>query len=89
MVAVAIHYACATYTFGLIAYVITSYIRAPRARSAHLWLATWYDPLLNPLRREIERLTKGGAKIDFSPMILLFLISIAKRILTAIFVPPP
>ncbi|MBN1672818.1 MAG: YggT family protein [Kiritimatiellae bacterium] len=88
MIARLIHYAFSVYQLGLLAYVVCSWIAHPTARSVRLWLARFYEPLLIPIRRVVPALRTGHTAIDFSPLILLIGLALARGLLISILLPP-
>jgi len=63
---------------------VLSWLRTPSYTSR--WLPLWNfvygttEPVLAPIRRALARFT-GGAPVDFSPFVLILLLSIAEQII--------
>lgn len=72
------------YDILVIARVVLSYLRTPSLTSP--WLRVWLfvyavtDPLLSPIRRALARYQRGSP-LDFSPLVLLLLLSVAERLI--------
>lgn len=75
-----VHLIFTVYTWGLIIYVILSWIQNPQAMQARQWLGRFYDPLLEPIRNLLGSFGAGGVQIDFSPFILLILLFVLERL---------
>ena len=67
------------YAGGLFVYVICSWISGPTALSVRKWLGRAYEPVLVQIRRVIKPAQFGGRYIDFTPLILLFAVQLARR----------
>ena len=72
------------YDILVIVRVVMSYLRTPSYTSP--WLRVWAfvyavtEPLLAPIRRALARYTRGSP-LDFSPLVLLLLLSVAERLI--------
>ncbi len=69
------------YEFGLILYVLCSWILHPAAYALRRWLTCAYEPVLVPLRRWIRAPVFGGTAIDISPLFLIIAIWLVRGIL--------
>ena len=73
-----------TYDILVIVRVVLSYLRTPSYTSP--WLRVWVfvyavtEPLLSPIRRALARYTRGSP-LDFSPLVLILLLSVAERLI--------
>lgn len=73
------------YEFGLILYVLCSWILHPAAYALRRWLACAYEPVLAPMRRWIRAPVIGGTAIDLSPIVLWIGLGLMRRLVFAIF----
>ena len=80
--------ASSVYALGLFVYAVCIWIRHAQAQAAAKWLKRWYDPFLLPLRKAIKPVTLGKMAVDFTPMVLLLGIVIARKVLIAILLLP-
>lgn len=88
MVAKIVYFLFSAYSMGLIVYVLCSWVKHPKVTALRSWLGKWYEPFLDPLRREIKRLTKGEMALDFSPLILLVGISVVRWLVVRLLISP-
>lgn len=73
------------YVFGLIAYVILTWIPNPEVAKTREWLSRFYKPALAPLQKKIKPIKFGNNEVDMTPIILIFAIAIVGRIVSALF----
>ena len=72
------------YYLLLIVRSVMSWLRTPSYASP--WLRLWNfvysatEPLLRPIRRLLLRLSRG-APLDFSPLVLILLLSVVERVI--------
>ena len=77
----AIHSLFRLYYLVVLIRCVLSFLRTPSHRSP--WLPFWSfiyavtEPLLKPIRRALARY-QAGARIDFSPLVLLLLLQLAE-----------
>ena len=83
-----IYYVFSTYELGLLLYILCSWIANPSANALRQALARWYEPILDPIRRWIPVPRLGGASIDFSPVLLLIVLTMVQRFVVSLLVPP-
>lgn len=76
------------YLAGLLVYVVSCWIKDPRAQAIREWLKKWYEPLLQPLRRFFKPVRTGSYAVDYTPMVLLFAIVLARKLLIAVLILP-
>jgi YggT family protein len=68
---------------------VLSWLRTPSYTSP--WLPLWNfvyastEPVLSPLRKALSRFTRG-TPLDFSPFVLILLLSVAERIIIMLIV---
>lgn len=80
------------YEILVIVRVVLSYLRTPSYASP--WLRAWVlvyaatEPLLAPIRRALARYTRGSP-LDFSPLVLILLLSVAERLIIRILLSLP
>ena len=81
---VLVHAVFIAYLVLVIVRVVLSYLRTPSYASP--WLRVWVfvygatEPLLAPIRRALARYQRGSP-LDFSPLVLLLLLSVAERLI--------
>jgi YggT family protein len=81
-----------TYEVLVIVRVVLSYLRTPSYTSP--WLRVWVfvyavtEPLLSPIRRALARYTRGSP-LDFSPLVLILLLSVAERLIIRLLLSIP
>ena len=76
------------YAMGLVAYVVCSWLKHPKAGAARDWLQQWYVPLLSPIRRAVKPVKLGGTLMDFAPLILLAVIVLTRKLVIGLLVLP-
>jgi YggT family protein len=68
---------------------VLSWLRTPSYTSRWLWFWNFIyavtEPLLAPIRRAISRFS-GGARLDFSPFVLVLLLSVVEQIIIRLIV---
>lgn len=72
------------YAFGLVAYVVLTWVQSPEVVRAREWLGRLYKPALVPLQKLIKPIRIGNTVLDLSPVILFFAIGIAERAVNAL-----
>ncbi|MDF7801445.1 YggT family protein [Pontiellaceae bacterium B1224] len=80
-----LEFAFSLYEFGLLAYVLCSWIMHPAACAIRQWLAPAYELVLVPIRRWIPAPRLGGTAIDLSPIFLFIALGLVRRLVIAIF----
>ncbi len=84
-----VHLAFWLYYLLVLARCVLSWLRTPSYASP--WVPVWNfvyastEPVLAPLRRALSRFT-GGIPLDFSPFVLILLLSIAEQIIIRLIV---
>jgi uncharacterized protein YggT (Ycf19 family) len=92
MLVVAVRYLFIAYEILVIVRVVLSYLRTPSYTSP--WLRLWVfvyaatEPLLSPIRRALARYTRGSP-LDFSPLVLILLLSVAERLIIRLLLSIP
>jgi len=76
------------YLFGLIVFVVSSWITHPFALDVRRRLEPFYEPLLMPIRNALGSLQTGYARIDFSPIVLFFVLTLVRNLLLRILIGP-
>lgn len=74
------------YLIGLIVYAISSWVQHPTAFQIRRGLEQFYAPFLDPIRRMLRSVNVGGVGIDFSPMVLVLLIILARRVVISLLI---
>jgi uncharacterized protein YggT (Ycf19 family) len=80
------------YQILVIVRVVLSYLRTPSYASP--WLRAWVfvyattEPLLAPIRRALSRYMRGSP-LDFSPLVLILLLSVAERLIIRLLLSLP
>lgn len=77
------------YALGLLAFVITTWIRHPRVEPARVWLSAWYEPVLLAMRRRIRPVRLGQSRVDLTPVLLFLAIVLLRQIVVALLVVQP
>lgn len=85
MLALIVYFAFNVYALGLIIYVACTWIQHPTAAKVREWLHRWYEPVLEALRRAIKPVTIGTKRVDFTPLVLLVGIMIARKLVVSSF----
>ncbi|MDF7808846.1 YggT family protein [Pontiellaceae bacterium B12219] len=73
------------YELGLFIYILCSWIVHPVSVNIRRGLARAYEPVLTPIRRWVPAPRFGGVAFDLSPIILLIVLGLLRRILFALF----
>lgn len=68
------------YLLGLIVYAIASWAEHPMAYRIRASLTPFYRPFLSPLQRMLHSLQGGAGAVDFSPLLLGFLIIVVRGV---------
>ncbi len=68
------------YTYGLIAYILLSWVNSPESDRLKRWLGRFYIPPLSFIQRGVRPVRVGMVMIDPSPLILLIGVILAKMI---------
>jgi len=76
------------YLLGLIVFVVSSWIMHPLAHDVRRRLEPFYEPLLQPIRNALGSLQTGYARIDFSPIVLFFLLALARSLVLRLLMAP-
>jgi YggT family protein len=65
--------------WGLIIFCILSFIRMPQTMPIYDFLDKVYRPILDPIGKLLAPLQKNTPGLDFSPMVLIILLSFIMR----------
>lgn len=76
------------YLLGLAVFTICSWVNYPQIKKFYNWLRPWYEPLLQRLRRVIKPLRVGTTYFDFTPLVAMIGIVIARKVLMALLLMP-
>jgi uncharacterized protein YggT (Ycf19 family) len=76
------------YLLGLFVYVVSTYIQHPKSRKIESYLKPYYVPVLDIFRKWIKPLKISNTNIDFTPMILFFVVVGLRKLIIAILVTP-
>lgn len=76
------------YLLGLFVYVVSTYIQHPKSRKIESYLKPYYVPVLDIFRKWIKPLKISNTNIDFTPMILFFVVVVLRKLIIAILVTP-
>ena len=76
------------YLIGLFVYVVSTYFQHPKSRKVETYLKPYYVPVLDILRKWIKPLKISNKNIDFTPMILCFVVVVLRKLIIAILVTP-
>ncbi|MHB9130467.1 MAG: YggT family protein [Armatimonadota bacterium] len=77
------------YSFGLIAYVLLSWVNHPKAITARSWLEKFYKPVLDQVKRIVKPITVGSATLDLSPIILFFAVGFVGKLIMTFLIGMP
>ena len=77
------------YSYGLIAYVVLSWINHPQATQARSWLEKFYKPILEPIKRILKPIQIGNTALDLSPVILFFAVEFVGKLIMAFLIEMP
>lgn len=62
--------------WGLIIYCVLSFVQIPSARDVYFALGKVYRPVLEPISKLLEPVQKSLGGLDFSPIVLIFILNI-------------
>lgn len=74
----------ALYELGLLAYLITGWIRHPAAARFRRMIGRGYEPLLVPIRNHVPQPRFGASVIDVSPPLLLMGLVLVRGLIGAL-----
>jgi len=78
-------FAIGLYELGLVIFILCSWLMHPVAVDVRRWLSPAYEPLLAPIRRWVPAPGVGHMILDLSPLVLLVLLGLIRRVLIALF----
>ena len=88
LIAEIIHTAFGLYGLGLIAYVLLSWVNHPQASKARIWLGRFYVSILDAISKKVTPVEiKPGVRLDLSPVIFLFAITILRSVVIFLLIP--
>lgn len=76
------------YAMGLVVYTLCSWVNHEKVKAVEKWLSPLYAPVLQRIRRVVKPLKFGATHIDITPMILLFGIVVARKVIMLILLTP-
>ena len=76
------------YALGLVVYVVCPWVGHEKTRAVAKRLDPFYAPILERIRHVVKPLKLGTAHIDITPMILLFGIVVARKVIMWILLTP-
>jgi uncharacterized protein YggT (Ycf19 family) len=68
------------YIIGLLVYTVLCLVDSSGLLKIQDWLGRFYLPLLTVIRTYVKPVDIGGKRIDLSPLVLIVVIVIARRI---------
>lgn len=77
------------YSYGLVAYVVLSWVNHPQASQARTWLEKFYKPVLDPIKRILKPIKVGNTALDLSPIVLFFAIGLVGKLVMAFLIGMP
>ena len=77
------------YALGLVVYTLCSWVNHEKVKAVEKWLSPLYDWALQRIRRVVPPLKFGPTHhIDITPMILLFGVIVARKVVMWILLTP-
>jgi len=84
-----VYLATSIYSFGLIAYVVLTWVNHPQAMQARSWLGNYYKPVLEQIKRVIKPIKMGNVALDLSPIILFFAVGFIGKLIMVFLIEMP
>lgn len=83
-----IHLAFNIYILGLFVYVVSTYIQHAKSRKVETYLKPYYVPVLDLFRKWIKPIKIGRTNVDFTPVVLFFVVVVLRKLVIVILVTP-